>query len=105
MDKARKMCGRMEVWSRATYEELDILLQACNRNWRKPATLLSGRRVSNQHLRNRELYVEEVQVGGPKRKESLDVVDVGGVFVCLGRPTSFLISKIPLMICSISSDK
>lgn len=65
MDKARKMCGRMEVWSRATDEELDILLQACNRNWRKPATLLSRRRVSNQHLRNRELYVEEVR-WGPK---------------------------------------
>jgi hypothetical protein len=65
------MCGRMEVWSRATYEELDILLQACNRNWRKPASLLSRRRVSNQHPRNRELYVEEVEVGAQNGRNRL----------------------------------
>src|ERR1700722_3395355 len=69
----RKMRGRMEVWGRAMCKESDNVLQACNRNWRKPATLLSRRRVSNQHLRNRELYVEEVEVGAQKRKESLDV--------------------------------
>jgi hypothetical protein len=29
-----------------------------------------------------------IRGGGPKRKESLDVVGVAGVFVCLGPPTS-----------------
>src|SRR5271155_260816 len=71
MDKARKMCSRMEVWSRATYKELDRLLQACNQNWRKAATVLSCRRVSNQHLSNRELYVEEVEVGAQRGRNRL----------------------------------
>ena len=64
---------------------MDSLLQTCNQNWRKPATLLGRRRVSNQHPEEQGVIRRGSRRGGSKRKELLDVVDVDGVFV--GPPT------------------
>lgn len=40
----------------------------------------------------------ESRGGGPKRKESLDVVDVDGVFVCLGPPTCLCIECVEVTV-------